>query len=78
MKNKRNSEKQKNGRTKISSSNHSFLTGMVSIFDISGSYFKRKTSYLGFIDDKKALEKDWKVVGTDLKSAIMEKINTSH
>lgn len=48
---------------------NSFWTGVGSIFNVSGRYFEYNTSKSEIEADKKALLRDWDIVGTDIKSA---------
>lgn len=48
---------------------NSFLTGLGSIFNISGKYFEYNTSKSAQEADSKALRKDWEKIGKDIKEA---------
>ena len=51
-------------------SNPNFVIGMGSIFNIAGSYFDYNYSISGMIADKKAIQRDWDVVGYEFNNAI--------
>lgn len=48
----------------------SFLTGMGSIFNLSGKYFIFNYSKSSHKADSIAIENDWGVIGQDLKTTI--------
>jgi hypothetical protein len=63
-----NREKKINSSRLYSTPN--FVIGMGSIFNVAGSYFDYNYSNSGMIADKKAIVRDWEVVGSELKNAI--------
>lgn len=51
----------------------SFVTGMGSIFNVSGNFYQFKTSRTPLEADMRAIKSDWEKVGEDFKDA-MEKL----
>jgi hypothetical protein len=66
-------KKNKNNKTTFLLPSVNFLTGMGSIFNISGNYYRFNTSNSGAEADCKALNSDWKNIGQDFYAAF-EKI----
>ena len=54
-----------------------FLMGAGSILNIFGNYYEFNDYQLGIYSDYKAIESDWRAVGTDICNA-MEDIKHSH
>lgn len=50
----------------------SFITGMGSVFDLTGNYYTFNSSKTTTIADLKAIESDWGMVGQDINEAIEE------
>lgn len=50
----------------------SFITGMGSVFDLTGNYYSFNTSKTTSIADFKAIQSDWGVVGQDIESSVEE------
>ena len=52
--------------------NTEFFSGAGSAFNLSGDYCNFKISKDPFMDDKKAIMSDWKVVSRDFKKSMNE------
>jgi hypothetical protein len=50
----------------------SFITGMGSIFNVSGNYYSFNASKSGAEADCRALRSDWQMIGQDLEKAMSE------
>lgn len=59
-------------RTDFLFPNSSFITGMGSVFDLTGNYYSFNTSKTPEQADFKAIESDWGVVGDDIKKSVDE------
>jgi hypothetical protein len=59
-------------RTDFLLPNNSFVVGMGSVMNLSGSYFKYNTSSSSKEADLKALSSDWKNIGEDIKIALAQ------
>lgn len=51
----------------------SFLIGMGSVFNLSGSYYEYNASKTASEADEKAISKDWETIGQDFWAVLDEK-----
>ncbi|MBN8781791.1 MAG: hypothetical protein ABS85_04515 [Sphingobacteriales bacterium SCN 48-20] len=63
-------EKEKNYRTELFLPKADFWTGVGSVFNLGGNYFRRDNSPTGWERDALALENDWRAIGQDLAGLI--------
>lgn len=64
--------KPKHFRTDFLFSKNSFLTGVGSVLNIPGNYYKFNSSKSGVAADRKAVASDWGVVGNDIRNAVLK------
>lgn len=62
--------KSKNRSSSRLCSSSSFIIGMGSVLNISGSYFNYNYSNTGTEADNKAIQRDWEIIGQELFNAI--------
>jgi hypothetical protein len=52
-----------------------FITGMGSVFNLLGSYYRRNVSKNDQVEDAKALRNDWYLIGPDI-NAVLKDVKT--
>lgn len=66
-------EKSVKYRTDFLLPKNSFISGMGSVLNLKGEYFKYNTSRSGLEADNRATKSDWGVVGQDIRNAFNKK-----